>query len=223
MNINTIKIIISVCIVGLLLAYTIIDSVVNKESIAKTITKSFGAVIVGVAADFIVMNISSFLANQPKDDPTVQTVSSPIPSDAIVFDGHSYARRSILDIGKYPCTFNDVENYCESLGGHLAVINNVEENFFLYDNYCVDGKTPVFFGYTDQDEEDNWVWIWGDSDYVNWTQEGQVHPAPDNHGSKGVAENYAEFNYGDPGANDGSWNDAAFTANTDYFIIEWEF
>lgn len=146
-----------------------------------------------------------------------------IPSGAITYNGHTYVRGSIYDIGKYPCSFNDVEEYCEDLGGHLAVINDAGENSFLYNNFCLDGKTPVFFGFTDQEQEGNWTWVWGNSDYTNWTKEGQIHPAPDNHGSKGVEENYAEFNYGNPGANDGSWNDAAFAVNTDYYVIEWEF
>ena len=140
------------------------------------------------------------------------------------YGGHTYAVGNLYDASGLS-TYNDVEAYCERLGGHLAVINNAGEDAFLYDYACIPGVSTAFFGYTDQDSEGNWKWVFGSSDYTNWTKPGGVHPGPDNgNGASGWGpENYAEYNCGDNGANDGSWNDAKFAVNTSSFIIEWEF
>ena len=145
-------------------------------------------------------------------------------SETYTYGGHTYAAGNIYDTsGLY--SYDKVEEYCESLGGHLAVINNAGEDAFLYSNFCTPGISTAFFGYTDQDSEGHWEWAFGHSDYTNWTRAGGVHPGPDNgNGAAGWGpENYAEYNCGDDAANDGSWNDAKFAVNTSYFIIEWEF
>ena len=138
------------------------------------------------------------------------------------FGGHTYALGDLSDAPDLN-SYDAVESYCESIGGHLAVINSREEDKFLYDISCQKGRTTAFFGYSDQDQEGIWEWAYGSSSYTNWTPDGAVHPAPDNGGPGWGPENYAEYNEGDDAANDGTWNDAKFAVNTSTFIIEWEF
>lgn len=144
--------------------------------------------------------------------------------ETYTYGGHTYAAGNLHDAAGLS-SYDDVEAYCERLGGHLAVINNGGEDAFLFSSFCTPGVSTAFFGYTDQDSEGNWKWAFGSSDYTNWTRPGGVHPGPDNgNGYSGWGpENYAEYNCGDNGANDGSWNDAKFAVNTSAFIIEWEF
>ena len=138
------------------------------------------------------------------------------------YGGHTYAFGNLSDNEKLT-SYDAVKEYCEDLGGHLAVINNGEEDAYLYELACKVGISTCFFGYTDQKTEGEWVWAYGSSEYTNWTREGGVHPAPDNGGPSYGPENYAEYNCGPEGSNDGSWNDAKFAVNTERFIIEWEF
>ena len=127
------------------------------------------------------------------------------------YGGHTYAAGNLHDAAGLS-SYDDVEAYCERQGGHLAVINNGGEDAFLFSSFCIPGISTAFFGYTDQDSEGNWKWAFGSSDYTNWTRPGGVHPGPDNgNGYSGWGpENYTEYNCGDNGANDGSWNDAKF-------------
>lgn len=135
--------------------------------------------------------------------------------DAVSYNGHAYAIFNYKE--ENLSSFMGCEQFCEEMGGHLAVIDSAEENEFLY-NYVQDsGLTLAFFGYTDQDAEGHWSWVNGSgSSYTNWAS-GQP-----NNGSKNKnagAENYAEF-FKDTA--DGTWNDAIFGKNTYRFICEWE-
>lgn len=141
------------------------------------------------------------------------------------FRGHTYGFYDADDHNLK--TYRMISDFCRDQGGHLAVMNDEEENQFLY-NLAVQKYeyTTVFFGYTDKDEEGTWVWDGDDSDYTNWTRSGDWN-LPDNGADWGGDEDFAEFNYdkypkyGQP--NDGTWNDAGFMENTTLFICEWEY
>jgi hypothetical protein len=80
-----------------------------------------------------------------------------IPGDAKSFGGHRYKVYS----GKV--TWYEAKFRCEELGGHLAIVDNEEENKFLSE--CL-GQTSlrsnaVFIGATDEVEEGNWFWVNG--------------------------------------------------------------
>ncbi len=49
-------------------------------------------------------------------------------------------------------------------GSHLVVLDNVEEEQFILAN--VSG--PAYIGYTDVDQEGEWVWVQGENGYENW-------------------------------------------------------
>ncbi len=161
----------------------------------------------------------------PDDCVVVKALPISVPEEYYSFNSHTYA---IYDAAKYRMkTYDQVSDFCHDQGGHLAVMNDEEENQFLY-NLAVQKYeyTTVFFGYTDKDEEGTWVWDGDDSDYTNWTRSGDWN-LPDNGADWGGDEDFAEFNYdkypkyGQP--NDGTWNDAGFMENTTLFICEWEY
>lgn len=133
------------------------------------------------------------------------------------FGGHAYAVFDYKDLG-LKRSFNACEDYCEKIGGHLAVISSQEENDFLYDYVKHGASSYAFFGYTDQKDEGDWRWVDGStSSYENWWKNGsKKENQPNNRNGK---EHYAQF-YGDK--NDGSWCDARFGEGSRKFICEWE-
>lgn len=137
-----------------------------------------------------------------------------IPPDAVTYGGHSYYadKVSCESISSYW----DAENYCESLGGHLAVITDSELNQFLYEYvFNTLGYESAYFGLTRSLSEDEWYWVDGaGSSYRNWSY-GQ----PDNQNGK---ENYALFYYKDKPY---TWNDGDFGPDengTVTFLMEWD-
>ena len=133
---------------------------------------------------------------------------------AIGYKGHAYA---LFDNKEYGLTYQEIEAYCVKMGGHLAVINNAEENFMVYMLTVRNKYQTAFFGYSDEAVEYRWEWVYGDSDYERWNQKSNQ---PDNGGvSDAGNENYAQFM---AGAGDGTWDDARLDANTTCYICEWE-
>ena len=147
-----------------------------------------------------------------------------VPDEYFEHNGHTYAfyDASRYDFGSY----QQVVEFCEAQGGHLAVINDRDENTFLFEILRDHYKKTAFFGYSDKNFEGSWEWADGsDRDYENWTTYG-TWDLPDNGRGYGGDEDYAEFNYARDRSdipNDGTWNDAPFMTNTKVFICEWEF
>ena len=148
------------------------------------------------------------------DDSVIDTDSEPvitpnIPSDAYEYNGHYYMLYTdVCD------TWEEAEEYCKNLGGHLAVISSQAENDALYSYIISVGNGNAYFGYTDNREEGNWYWVEGESSYTNW------HSGEPNSESY---ENYAMFYYQ---FDDGTWNDGNFDNGTmndsKNFICEWD-
>lgn len=143
----------------------------------------------------------------PHSETTSETTIE-VGVDVLDYDGHSFACY-------FGCsTWEEAQNQCENMGGHLAVITSQEENDVLFDftRYC--GYDNVYIGYSDVEEEGNWQWVNGDtSGYTNWT-EGEPNGFTE-------SENYAVF--GDNGA----WYDGEFTPRIENglisFICEWDY
>ena len=137
-----------------------------------------------------------------------------IPSNAFTYNGHSYYIYSeVCD------TWEEAKSYCESLGGHLAVINNASENTTLYNYMKSSGYDSAYFGLSDKDSEGSWEWVNNEkSTYTNWAN---------NEPNGGTNENYTMFYYK---YTNGKWNDGNFargTVNstlndTATFICEWD-
>lgn len=134
-----------------------------------------------------------------------------IPNDAFVWNGHSYYIYSNAD------SWEEAKSYCNSLGGHLAVITSKEENDAVYKYLENNNIENAYFGLTDRECEGVWKWIDGTNTvYTNWDK-------PTEPNAENPDEDYAMFYYKYP---DGTWNDGdfgSFAVNDDqYYICEWE-
>lgn len=133
-----------------------------------------------------------------------------IPEDAFSYNGHQYYIYSdVCD------SWDEARKYCESKGGYLAVISDMQENQALYEYMSDSGYRNAYFGYTDEEEEGNWKWIGKEkSTFSNW-HEGEPNAENEN-------EDYAMFYYK---YTDGNWNDGDFGSWTvgseKNFICEW--
>lgn len=131
-------------------------------------------------------------------------------ANALSWNGHRYALFSNMN------SWEDAKAYCESIGGHLAVIESAEENVALFDYICSKGVENAYFGYSDSVEEDSWTWVDGSSSaYANW-HSGEPNGESSN-------EDYAMFYYK---FDDGTWNDGDFGGSTvnggTTYICEWD-
>lgn len=113
-------------------------------------------------------------------------------------------------------TWKEAQEFCESLGGHLATLTSQEENNYVYQQMINSGYYSAYFGLTDEDAESTWTWITGEPlTYQNW------HAGEPN--AENSNEDYAMFYYKYP---DGTWNDGDFGAKTvggdTTFICEWD-
>lgn len=146
------------------------------------------------------------------------------PADALYYNGHHYY--IYHDDAK---TWTEAMGLCIDRGGYLAVVNDADENEMLFQYMLETGHEQAFFGLTDSFEEDDWVYIYGDtSDFRDWgtNSHGRVEP---NNAEDG--EDFAEF---DANMHDGHWNDAtlgyqAVTPEGENYkdiytyICEWDF
>lgn len=154
---------------------------------------------------------SAFICQWGEYGITDDEIEIDIPADAVVYNGHSYY---IFDNGM--TSWAEAQQYCISRGGDMAVINDSEENEFLYRYMRSSGYSYVFFGYTDKENEGDWDWVTSDtSDFEDWgmNDEGEREPNNDH-----PYEDYAEFSIN---MIDGYWNDCRFGQDTSAYICEW--
>jgi hypothetical protein len=129
-------------------------------------------------------------------------------SESIDFSNHSYQVIEDSEIS----SFEEADEYCKSIGGHLATIQSQEENDYLYSLIISKGYESAYFGLTDKDIEGTWNWTNGEPvNYTNW--------ASNEPNSENSEENYAMFYYK---YTDGKWNDGRWGDNTVAFICEWD-
>ena len=127
------------------------------------------------------------------------------------FQGHTYC---VFDDSSIR-TWEAAKEYCESIGGYMAVIGSQEENDALY-TYIKNQKYDVVnFGYSDAEEEGEWKWVPQEqSTYTNW------HESQPNDGRNGNYAQFATTISGVPG--NGQWSDGYFGGYLGYaFICEW--
>lgn len=173
----------------------------NKRTIKRMLAAMMCAVMLLTCAPLNGLGTKSYAATN-------------IPSDAVVYNGHSY---KVYVDSMY---FTDAKKYCEDLGGHLVTINSKNENDFIckmLENY---EESEYIIGITDLDKEGDWsTWITGEKvTYTNWgTNE------PDNaFGGQhiGVICNVVRNGGSQYYVGEGQWDDAK---NLRFpFICEWE-
>ena len=124
------------------------------------------------------------------------------------FSNHTYQIIENSNIS----SFEEAEEYCQTIGGHLATIQSQEENDYIYSMMISEGYKSAYFGFTDRDIEGTWVWVNDEPvNYTNW--------APSEPNSENSEENYAMFYYK---FTDGTWNDGRWGSDTTAFICEWD-
>ena len=96
-----------------------------------------------------------------------------VPSDAAVFNRHSYA------LYDKSMTWHEAKAFCESLGGHLAAVTTQDELNFVAGLIEKGSVDAYWLGATDEKVEGQWEWITGEPwSYSNW---GDLNP--DNYGN----------------------------------------
>ena len=122
------------------------------------------------------------------------------------YNGHAYAIYS-----EAADSWEEAKEFCETAGGKLAVINDAEENEFVYKYMTECGFKSAYFGLSDPNKDGTWSWADGSElTYSNW-HSGE--PSSQN-------EMYGMYYYK---FSDGTWNDGVWGDNTTAFICEWEY
>lgn len=127
----------------------------------------------------------------------------------VEFDGHGYA---VFDNSM---SWTEAKEFCESLGGHLAVITSEDEQNFIDNLIKTSSKSSFWLGGYEVGY-DNWKWITGEPwNYTNWKR-GQ----PDH--SFGDTENYLGIWEGN-GWNDFTNNSTGSNIGNMGIICEWDY
>ncbi|MCD7827165.1 MAG: leucine-rich repeat protein [Clostridiales bacterium] len=140
--------------------------------------------------------------------------SRSIPPEAVEFNGNYYF------VYENALTWEEAEEYCESLGGHLVAITSEEENTFvtsLISSYS--SAEDFYIGITDKDNDSDWsTWVTGEAvTYTNW---GIGEPdGVDGQQDYGVIVNGSRTGRS-YSISQGQWDDREITPL--YFICEWE-
>lgn len=140
----------------------------------------------------------------------VHTPSKSGAYQEVTHGDHTYQIFDMEDIQSW----DDAKAYCEAQGGHLATITSKEENDFIYSYLQSCGLKTAYFGFSDAENEGDWVWVTGeDVDYTNW------YPNEPNDTDGG--EDEAAFYFVD---DSGRWFDGTMGVSNGgcAFVCEWE-
>lgn len=146
------------------------------------------------------------------DNMKSMTETNPI-GEKSYYSGHTY---QVLDVSM---NWNEANNYCESLGGHLVTITNEEEQTFIFELIILGNKSTYWIGITDVETEGVWKWITGEKyQYTNWNR------GEPNNGGPGPED------WGEMIASTGKWNDGELNGDQGIhsldnhgFICEWDY
>lgn len=126
-----------------------------------------------------------------------------VPEEAFEYNGHFYAFYDDLQ-NMDNCSWETAKRLCKARGGHLAVIDDAEENEMLYSELQKAGYDMAFFGlYLDGDV---WKRVDGEElEYTNWLYDSTYAP-------------YAMYFYSS------QWQSGEFSTSTDttVYICEWD-
>ncbi|MBR6969065.1 MAG: CotH kinase family protein [Ruminococcus sp.] len=148
-----------------------------------------------------------------KTTTTVKTTAATTTTKAVTTTRQNSVRYQVFNEG---LTWEDAKNYCESIGGHLAVITSENEQAEIFDAINAQSSTKPFYWLgASRGNDGNFKWITNESmSYTRWDS-----GKPDNY--RGL-EHYMIIM-----KNNGKWDDNELTGwanNIDNmgFVCEWE-
>lgn len=104
-------------------------------------------------------------------------------------------------------SWTDAEAFAVTLGGHLATINDLDENDFIFSEWADNPMTGgLWLGLNDVAANSQWVWVSGESSSFTYWQPGE----PNNAGGN---ETYVHM-WGGMIVPNGQWNDATNVTST---------
>ena len=137
-------------------------------------------------------------------EPTIQSAAplATIVSKAY-FNGHTYVLYS------KGSTWNQADQFCKNLGGHLATISSPTENSAVAGLLSAAGVSNALIGFS---KDANGVWSWSNGETTNYTSWGSGEP--NNQNNEYVCEIYSS----------GNWNDINGEASSTerYFVLEYD-
>ncbi len=138
-----------------------------------------------------IVALAAFAVGCCASQAAIYTEMGPVVNPA---NGHSYY---LISSG----TWNETEAYAETLGGHLATINDAAENVWIFNNLIAsDPNRNPWIGLTAPDYTGPWSWVSGEPvTYLPWAP-GE----PNGIGAPPYAVNIFQVNSPYPG----QWNDA---------------
>ncbi len=140
-------------------------------------------------------------------------------NNSVSYGGHSYL---LIDESM---TWNEADEYCKKLGGHLVSITSEKEQQFIDQLVKSHSKSKIFYwlGGNDARQEGKWEWCTGEVwSYQNWDSD-----QPDNRsGADGSSQNYLALD----SQNSNRWNDVGNEGDSNGiwslenigFICEWD-
>ena len=153
-------------------------------------------------ADAVEEQDQSAAAEQSDQKSADEEIANQAPAYAMAYNGHHYY---IYDEGEI--SFSEAAEKCEESGGHLAKIDNEDENEELY-FYMLDmGFDQAFFGVVYEESMREWINYDGtEAAFFDWGTNSAGIEEPNNSGGN-------EYNVQlDVNMRDGHWNDAEFGA-----------
>ncbi|XP_026156852.1 C-type lectin domain family 4 member D-like [Mastacembelus armatus] len=89
------------------------------------------------------------------------TKAPPIPSPIVCSSDWRLFNNSCYFISTIRHDWEDSQSFCQTHGGHLAIIHTAEEQTFLWDLLPRGHWNSYWFGITDEHTEDQWKWVDG--------------------------------------------------------------
>lgn len=170
-------------------------------------------IIVLIASGIIQRLVKKLDGHETQTTNTAAMTSSHLDINIIDLEEYNEHLYILYDDEKID-SWNKADEYCKSIGGYLATINDSKENEILFNLISRNNYENVYFGYSNDNKNNIWRWTSGEvSSYENWA-DGEPNEESQN-------EKYAMFytKY-----KDGKWNDGEFsgTGNDRAFLCECE-
>ena len=122
-----------------------------------------------------------------------------------VYNGHTYHILTSDELGSTAEErWENAKIHCANLGGHLAIIDDANENSALFSYLQSIGVNNAYFGLSDAAQEGTWTWVDGTPlTYSNWGTGASNGDEPNGY----TYENYGMFY---SSYTNGEWNDGDF-------------